>query len=48
MLKTETRMTMSNKAISTDSLLQETRTFPPPPEILKRAHLNAAQYQCPL
>ena len=35
---------MSDKAISTDSLLQESRTFPPPPEILRRAHLNAAQY----
>ena len=37
-------MTTPNKAISTDSLLQENRTFPPPPEILRRAHLNAAQY----
>ncbi|HLZ52974.1 MAG TPA: acetate--CoA ligase [Verrucomicrobiae bacterium] len=35
---------MSDQAISTDSLLQESRTFPPPPETLKRAHLNAAQY----
>jgi acetyl-CoA synthetase len=37
-------MTMPNKAISTDSLLQENRTFPPAPEILKRAHLNATQF----
>ncbi|HUA37495.1 MAG TPA: acetate--CoA ligase [Candidatus Sulfopaludibacter sp.] len=37
-------MTTLNKTISTDSLLQESRTFPPPPEILERAHLNAAQY----
>ena len=42
--KNPNRMTMPNKAISTDSLLQETRTFPPPPEVLQRAHLNAAQY----
>jgi hypothetical protein len=31
---------MSNKAISIDSLLQETRSFPPPPEIVQRAHLK--------
>ena len=37
-------MTMPNKTISTDSLLQENRTFPPSPETLKRAHLNAAQF----
>ena len=35
---------MPNQAISTDSLLQETRTFPPTPETLRRAHLHAAQY----
>jgi len=37
-------MTKPNKIISTDSLLQEKRTFPPSPESLKRAHLNAAQF----
>jgi acetyl-CoA synthetase len=44
MAKIERYLTMSTQAISTDSLLQESRTFPPPPESLKRAHLNAAQY----
>ncbi|HTX21453.1 MAG TPA: acetate--CoA ligase [Candidatus Aquilonibacter sp.] len=37
-------MTMQNKAISTDSLLQENRAFPPSPEVVKRALLNAAQF----
>jgi acetyl-CoA synthetase len=32
------------KAISTESLQQEGRTFPPSPEVVKRAHLNAEQY----
>ncbi|MGB7767770.1 MAG: acetate--CoA ligase [Verrucomicrobiia bacterium] len=31
--------------ISTSSLMQESRTFPPKPEVVQRAHLNAAQYQ---
>jgi len=35
---------MPSKAISTDSLLQENRTFPPPPEVLQRAHLNTPKY----
>ncbi len=35
---------MSDKAISTESLSQERRTFPPSPEVVKRAHLNAAQF----
>jgi len=35
---------MSDKAISTESLSQERRTFPPAPEVVKRAHLNAAQF----
>src|SRR2546425_12785315 len=35
---------MPDKAISTESLSHETRTFPPPPEAVKRAHLNAAQF----
>ena len=37
-------MTMQNKAISTDSLLQENRAFPPSPEVVKRALLNAAEF----
>ncbi|HZL13912.1 MAG TPA: acetate--CoA ligase [Verrucomicrobiae bacterium] len=37
-------MTTQNKTISTDSLLQENRTFPPSPEIVKRALLNAQQF----
>ena len=35
---------MPNKAISTDSLSQEKRSFPPTPEVVKRAHLDAAQF----
>jgi acetyl-CoA synthetase len=31
--------------ISTSSLLQESRTFPPSPEVLKRAYINAEQYR---
>ncbi len=38
-------MTEPNKTVSTSSLLQETRTFPPPPEVVRRAHINADQYQ---
>jgi acetyl-CoA synthetase len=38
-------MTELKKAISTDSLMTETRAFPPSPEVVKRAHINAAQYQ---
>ncbi len=38
-------MTQPAKAISTDSLLQETRTFPPPADVVKRAHINAATYR---
>ena len=34
-----------SKAVSTSSLLQENRTFPPPPEVVKRAYLNAGTYQ---
>ena len=30
--------------VSTASLLHETRTFPPSSEVIRRAHLNAAQY----
>ena len=35
---------MSDKAISTDSLQQAGHTFPPSPEVVKHAHLNAAQF----
>ena len=35
---------MSDKAISTDSLSHESRTFPPSPAVVQRAHLNAAQF----
>ena len=35
---------MPDKAISTDSLSQEKRTFPPAPEVVQRALLNAAQF----
>jgi acetyl-CoA synthetase len=35
---------MSDKAISTDSLSHESRTFPPSPETVRRALLNAAQF----
>jgi acetyl-CoA synthetase len=37
-------MTTQNKTISTESLSHESRTFPPSPEVLKRALLNAAQF----
>jgi acetyl-CoA synthetase len=37
-------MTMQNKAISTESLSHESRTFPPSPEVLKRALLDAKQF----
>ena len=38
-------MTQPAQKISTDSLLQETRTFPPSPASVKRAWINAEQYQ---
>jgi acetyl-CoA synthetase len=37
-------MTTQNKAISTESLSHESRMFPPSPEVLKRALLNAKQF----
>jgi acetyl-CoA synthetase len=37
-------MTQPAQAISTDSLLHESRTFPPAPEVAKRAWINAEQY----
>ncbi|MCW5555362.1 MAG: acetate--CoA ligase [Verrucomicrobiae bacterium] len=38
-------MTEQNKTVSTSSLLQENRTFPPSPEVIQRAYINAEQYQ---
>jgi acetyl-CoA synthetase len=38
-------MTQAASAISTDSLLHESRTFPPPADAVKRAHLNAKTYR---
>ena len=37
-------MSQPPNAISTDSLLQESRTFPPPADAIKRAHINAETY----
>ena len=37
-------MTTPNKTISTESLQHEGRTFPPSPEVVKHALLNAAQF----
>jgi acetyl-CoA synthetase len=37
-------MTMQNKTISTKSLSNESRAFPPSPEVLNRALLDAAQF----
>ena len=34
-------MTNPTKTISTSSLMQENRTFPPSPEVIKRAYINA-------
>jgi acetyl-CoA synthetase len=38
-------MTTQKAPVSTDSLLHENRTFPPSPEVVRRALINAAQYQ---
>jgi acetyl-CoA synthetase len=38
-------MTQPAQIISTDSLLQENRAFPPTPEVIRRAHLDAEQYR---
>ena len=35
---------MSDQTISTESLQHETRSFPPLPEVTRRAHLNAEQF----
>src|SRR5258705_6127315 len=37
-------MTASAKTISTESLQPEGRTFPPPSDAIKRAHINAETY----
>lgn len=38
-------MTQDKRALSTDSLLHETRTFPPSKEVVARAHLDAKAYE---
>jgi acetyl-CoA synthetase len=38
-------MTEPIKTVSTSSLMQEGRTFPPSAEVVKRAHINAGKYQ---
>jgi acetyl-CoA synthetase len=38
-------MSEQSKTVSTDSLLQEKRTFPPSPAVVKRAYINARKYQ---
>jgi acetyl-CoA synthetase len=37
-------MTTENKTISTESLSHESRTFPPSPEVVKRALINAPEF----
>ena len=38
-------MSETTQPLSTSSLLQENRTFPPSPEVVSRAFINAGQYQ---
>ncbi len=38
-------MTTQTQTVSTSSLMQEGRTFPPGREVVQRAYINAAQYQ---
>src|ERR1039457_871026 len=38
-------MTTQPKTVSTSSLIQEGRTFPPSQEVIQRAHINAALYE---
>jgi len=38
-------MTTPTKTVSTSSLMQEGRTFPPSQDVIRRAYINAAQYQ---
>ncbi|HXR04074.1 MAG TPA: acetate--CoA ligase [Verrucomicrobiae bacterium] len=38
-------MTAQSQTVSTSSLMQESRTFPPGKEVVQRAYINAAQYK---
>ena len=38
-------MSEHSQTVSTSSLLQEDRTFPPSPAVIRRAHINAEQYR---
>jgi acetyl-CoA synthetase len=38
-------MSAQTTPVSTSSLLQENRTFPPSPDVVKRAYINGQQYQ---
>jgi len=38
-------MSQQPQTVSTSSLLQESRTFPPSPEVVRRAYINAEQYR---
>jgi len=38
-------MTTQTQTVSTSSLMQESRTFPPGKDMVKRAYINAAQYK---
>jgi acetyl-CoA synthetase len=38
-------MTAQTQTVSTSSLMQESRTFPPGKEVVQRAYINAAQYK---
>ena len=38
-------MSQQPQTVSTSSLLQESRTFPPSPEVVQRAYINAEQYR---
>ncbi|HEX5400387.1 MAG TPA: acetate--CoA ligase [Verrucomicrobiae bacterium] len=41
----EPDMTTPNPTVSTSSLMQENRTFPPSDEVIRRAYINHEQYQ---
>jgi acetyl-CoA synthetase len=38
-------MSQQPQTVSTSSLLQESRTFPPSPEVVRRAYINAEEYR---
>jgi acetyl-CoA synthetase len=38
-------MSTQTQTVSTSSLLQESRTFPPSPDVIQRAYINNGQYQ---